>query len=70
MWSWSHGEICILANTYRDSVFLMRLARELLGIARVRKASVMMRTEANRSVLRRAGMLHPDAERAGEEYSG
>ena len=65
MWSWSHGETCILANCYRDSVFLMGLAQELRRRPGVGEASVMMRTEANKSVLRRAGMLHPDADHAG-----
>jgi FdrA protein len=55
----------VLANTYRDSVELMRLAAELEARPGVRRAGLMMGTTANRAVLQEAGLLGPEAEAAG-----
>ena len=55
----------VLANTYRDSVELMRVAAEMEALAGVAKAALVMGTEANRDVLRSAGLLDGEAAGAG-----
>ena len=52
-------------GTYLDSVALMRLARELTGLAGVEEAGLMIGTPANRAILREAGVLAADGEVAG-----
>jgi FdrA protein len=52
-------------NAYFDSVVLMRIAAELNGLAEVISASLMMGTEANKSLLRDAGLLTAEGEAAG-----
>ncbi|MGH2406605.1 MAG: acyl-CoA synthetase FdrA [Candidatus Limnocylindrales bacterium] len=53
----------IFANSYRDSVELMRIASELEGRTGVSRAGLVMATPANQGVLRDAGLL--DATSAG-----
>lgn len=52
-------------NAYSDSVALMRVASRLNDMAGVETASLMMGTETNLDVLRTAGLLTEDGERAG-----
>ena len=47
----------IVANMYRDSIALMRLARDLFEREDVARAEVLMATPANLEVLGRAGLL-------------
>lgn len=47
----------VLRNTYRDSVVLMRLSRELESQPDVTQATAMMATPNNRDLLRAAGLL-------------
>lgn len=44
-------------NEYRDSVVLMRISEELGKLEGVRKASAMMATDANKALLKDAGLL-------------
>src|SRR5438874_11553068 len=55
----------VLANTYRDSVELMRVAAELEARPGVRRAALVMATAANREVLREAELLADEALSAG-----
>src|SRR5438105_2490877 len=55
----------VLANTYRDSVELMRVAAELEARPGVRRAALVMATAANREVLRGAELLADEALGAG-----
>lgn len=48
-------------GVYQDSVTLMRLTRDLEGVAGVRRAAVMMGTPENRAILRTAELLAPEA---------
>jgi FdrA protein len=52
-------------GTYRDSVALMLVARELGERPGVAEVSVVMGTQANKEVLQQAGLLNPDAQVAG-----
>lgn len=52
-------------STYRDSVTLMRLSRDLEALPGIARAAVMMGSPANRDLLREAGLLAGDGERAG-----
>jgi succinyl-CoA synthetase alpha subunit len=54
----------IKVSEYHDSVSLMVVARELSHMAGVKDAAVVMGTEANKSILKQAGMLTPEAEAA------
>lgn len=54
----------VLPNTYRDSVELMRLAAELEHRPGVRRAGLMLATQAGRAVLDEAGLLTTDVEAA------
>ena len=55
----------IRAGFYLDSVALMRISRQLEGLAGVSAASLMMGSRSNKDLLRDAGLLDADAERAG-----
>lgn len=44
-------------NEYRDSIFLMRISKQLEELDGVQKASAIMATDANKELLRDAGML-------------
>ena len=54
----------IKPSQYHDSVSLMLAAREVVKIAGVQDAAVVMATEANKGILREAGLLTPEAEAA------
>ena len=55
----------IRRGSYLDSVALMRLTRELTGLAGVEEAGLMIGTPANREILREAGVLTTEGEAAG-----
>src|SRR5262247_2540929 len=55
----------IRADTYRDSVELMRVAALVERVPGVRRAALMMATPANRELLARAGLLDAKAGAAG-----
>jgi len=55
----------IKPSKYHDSVTLMEVARELTQLPGVLDAAVVMATEANKGILREAGLLLPEVERAG-----
>ena len=59
--------ICCLvrADTYRDSVDLMRVAALLERLPSVSRAALMMATPANRELLSGAGLLDATAAAAG-----
>ena len=61
------GTTCALVRpeTYRDSVELMRVAALLERLPFVTRAALMMATQANRELLSAAGLLDPDAAKAG-----
>jgi FdrA protein len=52
----------IKRSEYHDSVTLMLVARELSHMAEVEDAAVVMGTEANKGLLKNAGLLTPEAE--------
>ena len=54
----------ILVSQYHDSVSLMLVARELAHMPGVTDAAVVMATEANKGILKQAGLLTPEAEAA------
>jgi succinyl-CoA synthetase alpha subunit len=54
----------IKVSQYFDSVSLMLAARELAKLPGVQDAAIVMATEANKGILREAGMLTPEAEAA------
>ena len=54
----------IKRSEYHDSVTLMLVARELSHMAEVEDAAVVMGTEANKGLLKNAGLLTPEAEAA------
>jgi len=54
----------IKPSEYHDSVALMETARELTQLPGVSDAAVVMATEANKGILREAGMLLPEIEAA------
>jgi FdrA protein len=51
-------------SEYHDSVALMTVARELINLPGVVDAAVQMGTEANKALMRQAGLLTPQAEAA------
>ena len=53
-------------GVYLDSVALMRVSRRVATLAGVEAASLMIGTPSNRELLRGAGLLAPEGERAGE----
>ncbi len=52
---------------YFDSVTLMRTGRELSGLPGVTEASVVMATEANKSILAMSDLLLPDFKKCGDQ---
>ncbi|RPJ55527.1 MAG: FdrA family protein, partial [Dehalococcoidia bacterium] len=54
----------IKLSEYHDSVSLMETARKLTQLSGVSDAAVVMVTEANKSILREAGLLLPEIEAA------
>ena len=52
---------------YFDSVTLMRVGRELSGFPGVAEASVVMATEANKSILDMSGLLLPEFKKTGDQ---
>jgi FdrA protein len=50
--------------TYFDSIVLMRISRQIAGMAGVAEAGLMLGTPANKDILREAGVLGPDGEAA------
>lgn len=54
----------VLKNTYRDSVVLMRISRELELMEGALKATALMGTENNKRLLEEAGLLAADGEAA------
>ncbi|HQQ60557.1 MAG TPA: hypothetical protein PKU89_04385, partial [Kiritimatiellia bacterium] len=52
---------------YFDSVTLMRVGRELSGAPGVVDASVVMATEANKSILDMSGLLIPEFKKTGDQ---
>ena len=54
----------IKPSEYHDSVSLMLVARELAKMSGVSDAAVVMATEANKAILREAGLLTDDAQKA------
>jgi len=55
-------KVLIKTSEYHDSVSLMLVARELTEFPGVEDASVVMGTEANKSLLEQAGLLTPEAD--------
>ena len=55
----------VFANTYRDSVELMRIAAELEAMPGIERAGLVMCTAANRTVLATANLLSDEASAAG-----
>jgi succinyl-CoA synthetase alpha subunit len=51
----------VKADLYKDSVALMRVAEALTALSGVRRATLLMGTQANKSILAEAGMLTPEA---------
>mgnify|MGYP000044181419 CR=1 FL=1 len=54
-------------SAYADSVTLMRVQQEVRRQPGVREAGLVLATEANRALLREAGLLTPEAEAAGPD---
>ena len=52
-------------SAYHDSVTLMLVQREVRALPGVREAGAVMGTEANKELLRDAGLLSPEAQGAG-----
>jgi len=52
---------------YFDSVTLMRTGRELSGLPGIVEASVVMATEANKSILAMSDLLLPEFKKSGEQ---
>ena len=50
--------------TYLDSIILMRMSREIAALAGVEEAGLIMGTPANKEILREAGILGPEGEKA------
>ena len=55
----------VKASQYYDSITLMLVARELTHLPGVRDAAVVMATDANKAILREAGLLTAEIEAAG-----
>ncbi len=54
----------IKQNSYKDSIVLMLLTGEISQLDGVNKVSIMMATEANKSIFDGSGMLTPEVEEA------
>jgi FdrA protein len=52
-------------GTYLDSLLLMRISRQISGLAGLEEAGLFIGTPANKDILREAGILGADGERAG-----
>lgn len=52
---------------YFDSVTLMRVGRELSGLPGIEEASVVMATDANKSILDMSGLLLPEFKKCGDQ---
>jgi FdrA protein len=50
---------------YRESIFLMRISQQLEGLDGVKQATVIMATDANKELLKDAGMLTDEVVSAG-----
>jgi len=57
-------KVLIKVSQYYDSVSLMLVARELIKLPGVADAAVVMATEANKGILKQAGLLTGEAEAA------
>lgn len=57
-------KVIIKPSEYHDSVTLMLVARELTNLPGVLDAAVVMATDANKSILKEAGLLTPAVEQA------
>ena len=55
----------IFGNTYRDSVVLMRLSRELTAIDGIEEATAIMGTDNNKALLEQAELLVETGQNAG-----
>jgi FdrA protein len=51
-------------TTYLDSIVLMRMSREIAALAGVEEAGLIMGTPANKEILRAAGILGPEGDKA------
>ncbi|MBS3815161.1 MAG: acyl-CoA synthetase FdrA, partial [Hadesarchaea archaeon] len=58
-------ESLILKGEYRESIFLMRISQQIEALEGVDSASVMMGTDANKEMLKEAGMLTDEVKNAG-----
>ena len=63
------ASMSVIANevrraTYFDSIVLMRISRQVHGMAGVEEAGLMLGTPANKDILREAGVLGPEGEAA------
>jgi FdrA protein len=63
------ASMSVIANevrraTYFDSIVLMRISRQIAGMAGVEEAGLMLGTPANKDILREAGVLGLDGEAA------
>lgn len=54
----------LLKNSYRDSVFLMKVSSQLGNLEGIEAASAMMATERNRDLFRNAGLFTPELSQA------
>ncbi len=55
----------ILKNEYRDSVFLMRINDQVERMPGIKRAAVMMGTEANKDLMKEAGLYIDQVKEAG-----
>ncbi len=58
-------KVLILRNQYRDSVFLMRINDEVERQEGVNRAAVMMGTDANKDLMKEAGLYVKEVDAAG-----
>ncbi|MEM2890699.1 MAG: hypothetical protein QW358_05130, partial [Candidatus Hadarchaeum sp.] len=55
----------VYRGEYRDSILLMRISQQLCMLDGVRQAAVVMATDANKNLLKDAGMLTDEVAAAG-----
>ncbi|MBL8341529.1 MAG: hypothetical protein JNL30_08675 [Rubrivivax sp.] len=60
-----HTLAYIVANRYKDSVALMRVAQRLLALPDVVNATLQLGNAANKEILQEAGLLGPEVRSAG-----
>ncbi|MBL8323663.1 MAG: acyl-CoA synthetase FdrA [Rubrivivax sp.] len=60
-----HTLAYIVANQYKDSVALMRVAQRLLALPEVVNATLQLGNAANKEILQEAGLLGPEVRSAG-----